>query len=130
MKPETAMRHVVMGILREAGLDPCAIESSTGPGIPDINYREGWLELKRVTTLPKRAMTPVRVGLSPQQTAWLLRRLDAGGKASVLVRAEDQWLLFTRPTQIQFINNLSLSGMRGMATALWNSTPHDLARYL
>lgn len=60
-----------------------SIESGgTGSGIPDTNFCtrgiEGWLEFKKALGW--------KVGLSPPQVAWLLRRWRAGGYCLVMVR--------------------------------------------
>jgi hypothetical protein len=46
-------------------------------GVPDAYY-EGpkgflWVEYKYIKTLPKRASTPIKIGLSALQTQWLNR---------------------------------------------------------
>jgi hypothetical protein len=54
----------------------------TGLGIPDLNYccdgSEGWIECKRSDGWV--------VDFSPQQIAWIERRLRAGGRVFVFVR--------------------------------------------
>lgn len=55
---------------------------STGRGIPDANYCcdgiEGWIEFKQTTTN--------RVGIAPEQCAWIERRVRAGGRVWIAVR--------------------------------------------
>jgi hypothetical protein len=55
---------------------------STGQGVPDLNYCsigvEGWIELKKSDGWV--------VDFSPQQIAWIERRLRAGGRVFVFVR--------------------------------------------
>lgn len=59
-------------------------------GIPDTNFcykgKEIWLEGKYVKALPKRNTTPLKVGLRPEQEAWLSRRSKSGGSCFVWVR--------------------------------------------
>ena len=69
-----------------------AVETgSTGKGIPDSNYCidgvEGWIEFKKCKHW--------RVGIWPEQIAWIEKRARNGGRAFVAVRrAEDElWIL-------------------------------------
>lgn len=60
-----------------------AIESGfTGRGIPDSNYccanMEGWIENKKTHGW--------KVGISPEQVGWHLRRHRAGGRTFIAVR--------------------------------------------
>lgn len=102
MKPESAMRRQVTSLLRDAGLDPQAVESAVSPGMPDINWVGGWIELKCVAEYPKRAETPIRVPhYTPQQKSWALRREAAGGKVHLLVKVDSDWYLFRTPESVQ-----------------------------
>lgn len=78
-----------------AGLDPVRIENMTGPGIPDVNFKHGWVELKNADKWPVRG-GPLRLNHppSPAQRAWLYRRWRAGGLAVLLVRVGKEWFLF------------------------------------
>ena len=69
--------------LCSAGLDPVRIETKGALGVPDVNYRDGWLELKQIPHWPRQESTPVRAGLSPAQCAWIQRRVGAGGEVAV-----------------------------------------------
>jgi hypothetical protein len=67
-------------------------------GIPDVSYGlsgvNGWIELKAKFAWPKRAMSPVPVGLSKEQRRWILDRGDFGGNTWVLLRVRNEYLLF------------------------------------
>lgn len=74
-------------------------EDRLTPGIPDVSWacegKDGWLELKALRAWPKRADTPVRVGLTAEQAAWLeARGRLGGGRCHVLVRVGQEHLLF------------------------------------
>lgn len=70
------------------------VENMVGPGTPDVEYIGGWIELKQVDEWPKREATPLRVDhFTPQQKAWLIRRRLRGGRAFVLIRVANDWLL-------------------------------------
>jgi len=55
---------------------------STGQGVPDCNFcgfgKEGWIEFKKTETM--------RVTVSPEQVAWMERRMRNGGRCFVAVR--------------------------------------------
>jgi hypothetical protein len=109
-----------MNNLKELGATCQRIEDSLRAGIPDINvlwapggynvedlgasptpthYRtnEGWIEFKFVSKLPKRELTPVRIGLRKEQKVWLILRAKAGGRACVITKVEPTrlWLVHT-----------------------------------
>lgn len=67
-------------------------------GIPDVSYAiegvDGWIELKSLADWPKLDRTPVNVGISPEQVAWLETRGDMGnGRCFVLIRVRQEHLL-------------------------------------
>ncbi len=69
----------------------------TAPGIPDVNYAEGWIEAKWMKTWPKKAETePVRFGhpLTLEQGIWLWQRRLAGGSAFCCCQVERSWFFF------------------------------------
>lgn len=55
---------------------------STGQGVPDCNFcgfgKEGWIEFKKTETH--------RVDISPEQVAWIERRIRCGGRCFVGIR--------------------------------------------
>ena len=71
------------------------IESSTAPGIPDINIclngKEIWLELKIV--LGKKKLS-FQKDLSPYQWNWILSRLKAEGEVWVVGQHNEDVLLY------------------------------------
>ena len=76
------------------GWDPVRVETGDRDGIPDVNHKHGWIELK-VTEWPKREDTPVNFDKYPQhQRVWHIRRCEAGGRCHVLVRIGTDVLLF------------------------------------
>jgi hypothetical protein len=102
------MRKRVMAVLREAGLDPVAVESTTGPGVPDVNHVRGWLELKRVAKYPKSDFDPIPVKhFTEKQRAWILRRIAAGGRVDVLLQVEDHWYLLCGSVAAKHLGSMS-----------------------
>lgn len=90
---ESAMRKIVINAL--SGLDAISVENPARPGTPDVNYIEGWVELKVLEQWPVRAATKVRVPcFTPQQRLWLRRRWQRGGEVYFLILIAKDWLLF------------------------------------
>jgi hypothetical protein len=85
------MRRTVIEWLRP--LDAVSVENAVYPGTPDVNYVEGWLELKSVDRWPPRGGALRVEHFSPQQRVWLLRRTRVGGAADVLLKVGTDWLL-------------------------------------
>jgi hypothetical protein len=93
------MRQVVVKMLNAAGLDAVSVENPAYPGTPDINFCEGWIELKQLAAWPERIGSDVRIDcFTPQQRVWLLKRWRAGGNVWLLVQIGPQWLLFDGET--------------------------------
>ena len=77
------------------GLDPIRIEDALALGVPDVNHRAGWIELKFVRFWPKRPKTKVAVEhYTPEQRAWHIRRCYVGGNCKVLIQIQDRVMLF------------------------------------
>jgi hypothetical protein len=90
---EARMRQIVVKALN--GLDTMSVENPVRPGTPDVNYIEGWVELKILHQWPARASTKVRVPcFTSQQRVWLRRRWERGGAAYFLILIDTDWLLF------------------------------------
>ena len=90
LKDERALLRWLRGKLDQFGhIQP--IESSTGSGIPDVNFAfkdfEGWTELK---VLHKKLYidndSPIFIPhLREQQVAWIARRWACGGNVSLTI---------------------------------------------
>jgi len=90
---ERAMRSRVVKWLKP--WDAVAVENPAHPGTPDVNYADGWIELKKIASWPKRETTTVQLPhFTPQQRIWLSRRARAGGTVWVLLQVGQEWLLF------------------------------------
>lgn len=89
---EGPTRRTVLEALRP--LNGVFIENVMGSGTPDINYVEGWLELKWLKAWPVRPGTVVRLPeFTPQQRLFLLNRCRASGEARFLLRVGREWIL-------------------------------------
>jgi hypothetical protein len=76
-------------------LDAYAVENPMVPGMPDVEFVGGWVELKYVPNYPKRKyITPIRIDhFTPIQRAWIRRRAKYGGRVFVVLRVEDDWFV-------------------------------------
>lgn len=94
-KSESSTRGRLCKILCKLGLDGVAVENPARPGTPDVNYRDGWIEVKRTKAWPKSDCTPVRLDheLMPSQKVWLRRRARAGGTVWVFLHIDRDLLL-------------------------------------
>ena len=101
---ESDMRSKVTKALRH--LDAIAVENSVGPGTPDVQYIEGWIELKWLRELPKRPDTIVTIDhYTPQQKIFAIRRRKKGGRCFMLIQCKREWLLLDGVVAGELINN-------------------------
>jgi hypothetical protein len=73
------------------------IESTTNPGIPDVNFcvrgTEGWLELKAWENM-RRTGVFIVPKLRPEQVSWAYHRKMCGGNTLFLFRINQDVVLF------------------------------------
>lgn len=120
---EKGMRRRVVKALKP--LDAVSVENSVYAGTPDVNYAEGWLELKWVRSWPKNRDTPLRVPhFTQQQKLWLTRRWRSGGAAYLLLKVSRDWLLFDGPTAAKVLGTSTRQELRENALRVW---PRGLA---
>ena len=90
------MRSKVVKIL--SPLHGIAVENPTLPGTPDVNYIDGWIELKWLRNWPSRATTVAKLDhYTPQQKLWIRKRHKKGGKVFVMLQCKREWFLFKYP---------------------------------
>lgn len=99
-------------------LDPYRVENLLDRGCPDVNFVDGWIELKHVPKWPVRGGVVRIEHYTNEQRIWLMRRWRAGGKAFLLIQAEREWLLYTAP-QAQKVGELTVQEMRDWASVHW-----------
>jgi len=89
---EQNMRKKVVKALNR--LNAIAVENPCLPGTPDVNFIEGWIELKWLRSWPKRDDTTVRLEhYTKVQRVWAFRRRRAGGQCWMLIQCGREWLL-------------------------------------
>lgn len=106
-------------------LDAIAVENPALPGTPDVNYVEGWIELKQLTAWPQKADTVVHVdNFTPQQRVWHIRRRLAGGTSWLLLQVGREWLLFDGAVAALNIGLCTCNELRCLATII-NPSPSE-----
>lgn len=122
---EDAMWDTLRPVLVGAKLDPVRVENTVGSGTPDVNYTEGWIELKFAKYWPKREATPLRLDhFVPEQRAWLTKRRKAGGKAFVLLKVgSDEWLLFEGLCAALYLGYEPKERLYDLVIARWTRKP-------
>ena len=101
-------------------LDAVSVENSVGPGTPDINYIEGWIELKWLRRWPARESTIVHLEhYTNQQKIFAVRRRSKGGQCWLLLLVNGQWLLFDGAVAAMKINKATAKELFECAHAVW-----------
>jgi len=115
---ERDMRSRVVGALRT--LDAISVENPAYPGTPDVNYVEGWVELKWLRDWPSKAETPVAFDhFTQQQKVWLIKRSRARGRVSLLICCKKEWLLFSPEVAVKFVGRATRQELIGVAQRYW-----------
>lgn len=115
---ESDMRGRVVKILKP--LDAVAVENPANPGTPDVNYIEGWIELKWLRSWPARQDTIVRIDhYTNQQKIFAVRRRRKGGNCWLLLQVRDQWLLFDGAVAAMRINKATCKELYEAAHKTW-----------
>lgn len=126
---ESQMWISLKPVLVKAGLDPHRIENKVGLGTPDVNYRDGWIELKHVAKLPPRGGIVQVRHFTKLQRLWLTRRENSGGRCFVLLKVNKEWILFPGSTGAKVIGSVSRDEMSEHALIL-TTNKQELLRYL
>lgn len=117
---ESGQRQRVIRALKS--LDARPIENPIGPGTPDVNYIEGWIELKWLRRWPKGALTVVQLPhFTTRQRRWLNRRFNKGGNAWLLLQCGREWLLFTGRDAHEYVGRMTRRGLYRCARARWTN---------
>lgn len=121
---ESTLRQTVNEMLRKMHRDPISVENSAYPGTPDVNYADGWIELKALDRWPKRANTIVRPRhFTQQQKVWLRRRWRVSQNAWLLLAVGREWLLFDGQTAFEKVGRSSRLELMGVAFYTWIGQP-------
>ena len=115
---EQKFRNRVIRELRP--LDAVSVENPAFPGTPDVNYIEGWVELKWLRAWPADANTPVRLEhYTQQQRVWATRRRHRGGRCFLLLQVQDEYLLFDGRTAAEVLGHSTREALEEHAIQVW-----------
>lgn len=89
---ESTMRSRL--VLRCKDLDMKPVEMKFGRGTPDVNYIEGWLELKWLRGWPVQEGPVTIAHYTNHQRLWLKRRWERGGRSFLVLQVKNQWMAF------------------------------------
>lgn len=108
-------------VIRELKLlDAKAIENPIGPGTPDVNYIEGWIELKWLRRWPAKKDSVVPLPhFTIGQRRWLRNRYRKGGNAWLLLQCGPEWLLFTGRDAHDYVGKLPREGLYKVSRVRW-----------
>lgn len=97
---ERRLSHYIVKGMRKEKVITRPVENESSAGTPDLNWVyegcEGWIELKRLGDWPKRPATRIRLDhYTKAQQAWGANQILSGGRWSLLVKVNNDYLLFT-----------------------------------
>lgn len=117
---ESNQRHTVVRIMRP--YDAISVENRVLPGTPDVEYIGGWVELKWLRRWPRNAdVSEVKIDhFTREQRVWLKRRWRRGGRAFLLLQANQRdWLLFDGETAAQRVGRVTRAELFASALVTW-----------
>lgn len=121
---ESDMRGKVLRILKP--LHGIAVENPVLPGTSDVNYIDGWIELKWLRSWPKRPGTPVAIEhYTPQQKLFIRKRHSLGGRAFLLLQCRREWLMFKHPVTMD-VGKLTKQELIDSSFAYWKNGLNNL----
>lgn len=117
---EKSMSRTVMEAL--VPLHPVRIENYCSPGTPDIEYIQGWLELKEMPGWPIDPQWHLRIPhFTVEQRLFLTKRCYYGGQAHLLLKVGAEWLLIRGDTAGKVIGVSSADELRAASELVWRS---------
>jgi len=118
MSEQTMRQRVVRGL---RSLDAVSVENPARPGTPDVNYVEGWIELKKLRRWPRDpdAVVPC-VHFRTGQRVWIKRRARAGGRVHVLLQVGQDWLLLPGAGAAAELGYVPRARLEEMAVRVWH----------
>lgn len=113
------MRGRIVKVLKP--LHGISVENRVLPGTSDVNYVEGWIELKWIRNFPKKPDSIVRIKhYTNQQKLFIRKRHLSGGKAFLLLQVKREWFLFTHPATME-VGKLTRQGLIDSCFKYWNN---------
>lgn len=118
MSSERDMRRKVIRALRP--LNAISVENGVGIGTPDVNFVDGWIELKSVEKWPADPDKPLVIRhFTQQQRVWLVKRCRAGGVALLLLKCANDWLLLDGEDAARLIGRATREELIATSHAVW-----------
>lgn len=120
---ESYMWRSIRPWLSKASLDPVRVENSAYPGTPDVNFVDGWMELKYIRAWPKRDRTFLSIDhYTASQRVWIKRRAKKGGRVFLLLKVgKKEWYLFRggAATDALYTGEVNRKNARMIADKYW-----------
>lgn len=109
------------------GLDPVRVENRCEVGTPDVNYTNGWIELKFHRKPPKRGgILILDHDMTTEQRVWAIRRDRAGGKVFLILKVSNIWILLKGIVAAEYLGKVSLEELKERAEKTWVQKLNDL----
>lgn len=115
---EKSIRGLIVTALKS--LDAQSVENVLVPGMPDVAYIGGWLELKQVAKWPLLGRPLQLHHFTPQQRAWLFKHRRLGGQAHVLLLVGRDWILLDGSWASQHLGQATQSEILENAECHWH----------
>ncbi len=126
---EAQLRTAVIRMLLP--LHAVAVENPALPGTPDVNYVEGWIELKCWGSWPKKSGTPLRIEhWTPKQRVFHVRRSRAGGETYVLIEIGTESILLEGGLAARILGTATRTTLYRQAIARWPGGKAELREKL
>lgn len=113
------MRTKVVRLL--SSLNAIPVENPVWPGTPDVNYREGWIELKWLARWPARGGEVLLPHFTRQQQYFLRERWEAGGNAYLMLQVRREWFVFDGLTAANEVGRRSRDDLILLARGYWQN---------
>lgn len=105
-------------------LNAIPVENPAQPGTPDVNYVEGWIELKKLNKWPSKPDLIVRVEhFTPQQRNWHILRHRRNGVSWVLLQVKNDWVLLQGMDAAEILGRVNKADLLQRATMVWSEAP-------
>lgn len=121
MSEKTQRRRVVEEL---RPLDAVSVENPAHPGTPDVNFIEGWIELKHVYEWPKGEGVPLRLEhFTKQQRVWLTRRQRKGGLVVLILQVKQEWFILDACWSARLLGDATRAEIVANALVHWPKGP-------
>lgn len=111
-------------------LDPVRVETIMADGIPDVQYMDGWIELKFAPRWPVRGGVLRLDHYTQEQKTWGLRRWHAGGLSFLLLKAKHDWMLFDGWTAFNHVGKGNRTQLRRVALKTYSGLVKNVIQEL